>query len=47
MQDRGMRDAGVGGDFQQPDCVGPAFQQTTLGGVEDRDASLRRAGARC
>src|SRR5580704_6862464 len=41
VQNRGMRDAGVGADFLQPDRVGTAGEQTALGSLEDCAARLR------
>jgi hypothetical protein len=43
MQNRGMRDAGVGGNFLQPDSLGTSDKQAPLGGLEDRIASGCRA----
>src|SRR5580692_11862506 len=41
MQNGGMRDAGVGGDFLEPDSVGTTGEQTALGRLEDCAPSLR------
>src|SRR5271166_3586363 len=41
MQNGGMRDAGGGGDFLQPDGVGTTGEQTALSRLEDCAASLR------
>ena len=35
VQDRGVRDADVGGDLLQPDAGRPARREARLGGVED------------
>ncbi len=43
MQDRGMRDAGVGGDFLKSNCLRTAGQQAPFCRFEDRFLSLRRA----
>jgi hypothetical protein len=43
MKNRGMRDAGVGGNFLKTDRLRTSDQQTALGSLQDRDPSLRRA----
>ena len=40
MQDRGMRDAGVGGDFLKPDRLRPAVEESALSGLQDCAASV-------
>src|SRR5216683_2226277 len=40
MQDRWMRDAGVGGDFLKPDRLWPAAEETALGGLQYCAASV-------
>src|ERR1700723_4194088 len=41
MQNGGMREAGVGGDFLKADRVGTTGEQTAFGSLEDCAASLR------
>ncbi len=43
MEDRGMRDAGVGGDFLKPNCLGTTVDESALCGFQDRVPSLRSA----
>ena len=43
MEDRGMRDAGVGGDFLKPDRLRTSAKQTPFCRLQNRAASFRRA----
>jgi len=43
MQDSGMRDARLGGDFLQANCFRSAVEQPPLGSIEDGTSGLNRA----
>ena len=46
MQNSGMGQAHVGGDFLQADCFGPAADQAALGGIENCAPCFNQGAAR-